>query len=234
MGRMEMQEAVSTAPTRRRPGRPARLSREQIVESAVAIADGGGLEAVTMRTVAHRLGAEAMSLYRHVANKEDLVDGMIDLVYGEIELPDPAAPWPDALRARAISARAALVRHPWSIALMESRTRPGPMNLRHHEALLGVLVRFEYSAAGATRIVNILDSYTYGFALQEASLPVATPEALAEAMPDLLAQLPTGEYPLLARAAQEFMDAGFDYRAEFEVGLDLVLDALQRTEKAPE
>lgn len=211
---------------RRRPGRPARLERDEIVRTAVRIADERGIGAVTMRSVAHDLGAEAMSLYRHVDNKEALVDGMVDLVYGEIELPDPDAPWPAALRRRAVSARAALERHPWAIPLMESRSRPGPMNLRHHEAMLALLFRDGHTGASATRVVNVIDSYVYGFALQEQALPVATPEDLAAAGPEILAGLPTDAYPLLARTAEELIGAGFDYRAEFEAGLDLVVDAL--------
>lgn len=211
---------------RRRPGRPARLQRDEIVRAAVRIADARGIDAVTMRSVAHDLGAEAMSLYRHVENKEALVDGMVDLVYGEIELPDLEAPWPSALRDRAISARAALVRHPWAIPLMESRSRPGPMNLGHHEAMLALLYRDGHSGATATRVVNVIDSYVYGFALQEHALPVATPDDLAAVADQILAGMPPDTYPLLARTARELIADGFDYRAEFEAGLDLVVDAL--------
>lgn len=213
----------STAP---RPGRPARMSRDRILRQAVDLADDAGLEAVTMRTLAHRLGAEAMSLYRHVANKEDLLDGMVDLVYEEIELPDADAAWRPALRARAVSARAVLVRHPWAIALMESRLRPGPANLRHHEALLAVLVASGFDGRMATRIANVIDSYVYGFAIHERALPVATPEQMAEIGPELIAGL-GDEFPHLARAGQEFIEHGFDYGAEFEAGLDLVLDGLE-------
>lgn len=209
-----------------RPGRPARMSRDRILRQAVDLADDAGLESVTMRTLAHRLGAEAMSLYRHVANKEDLLDGMVDLVYEEIELPDADAGWRSSLRARAVSARSVLVRHPWAIALMESRVQPGPANLRHHEALLAVLVASGFNGRTATRIANVIDSYVYGFAIQERALPVSTPEQMAEVGPELIAALGDA-FPHLARAGREFIEHGFDYGAEFEAGLDLVLAGLE-------
>lgn len=215
----------------RRPGRPARLARAQVLAAAVDLADARGLEAVTMRSVAHRLGAEAMSLYRHVANKQDLLDGMVDAVYAEVEVPEPGGDWRAAMRARAISARRALVAHPWAIALMESRATPGPANLRHHEAVLAILIGAGFSGSGATRIYNLLDSYIYGFAIQEQGLPVATPEELAEYGTAILDALPAEEYPLLARVSRELIEAGFDYRAEFEAGLDLILAAM--TDPAP-
>lgn len=210
----------------RRPGRPARLNRVQVLDAAVALAAEQGMERLTMRSVAHRLGAEAMSLYRHVRNKEDLIDGMVDLVFAEIDIPS-GIDWKAAMRGRAVSAREALARHPWAIGLMESRVSPGPANLRHHDAVLRVLLGAGFSSATATRIYNIVDSYVYGFALQERSLPVATPEELAEVGDVILRQMPAAEYPHLARVGRDLMEARFDYRAEFEVGLDLILDALE-------
>ena len=145
----------------RRPGRPARLSRDAVLDAAVAVADEAGLEAVSMRAIAARVGAEAMSLYRHVANKEDLVDGIVDLVYAEIGLPDPAPGWRPAMRARAVATREVLLRHPWAIALMESRLRPGPANLRHHDAIVGLLLDIGLSSLLATRSYNLVDSFVY-------------------------------------------------------------------------
>ena len=215
-----------TATTTRGPGRPARLSREQVITAAVALADEQGIEGLTMRSVAHRIGAEAMSLYRHVANKEDLVDGMVDIVFAEIDLP-AGTHWRVAIRGRAVSARQALGRHPWAIGLMESRVRPGPANLRHHDAVLQVLLGSGYSSATATRIYNVVDSYVYGFALQERGLPVGTPEQMAEVGEAILRQMPTDAYPHLARVGRDLIEAGFDYRGEFEFGLDLILDSLE-------
>jgi AcrR family transcriptional regulator len=217
---------MTPSPAPRRRGRPPRLGREQVLAAAVELADRDGLAALTMRSVAHRLGAEAMSLYRHVANKQDLLDGMVDMVYAEIDVPEPGGDWKAEMRARAVSARTALVSHPWAIALMESRETPGPANLRHHEAVLAILVGAGFTGAAATRIYNLFDSYIYGFAIQEQALPVATPEQLAEYGTAILDRLPAAEYPLLSQVSRELIEAGFDYRAEFEAGLDLILDAL--------
>ena len=209
----------------RRPGRPPRLSRAQVIDAAVVLADEEGIERLTMRSVAHRLGAEAMSLYRHVRNKEDLVDGMVDLVFAEIDIP-AGTDWTAVMRGRAASAREALARHPWAIGLMESRVSPGPSNLRHHDAVLRVLLGAGFSSATATRIYNLVDSYVYGFALQERSLPVGTPEDMAEVGEAILRQMPVDEYPHLAQVGRELMEASFDYRAEFEFGLDLIVNSL--------
>ena len=210
----------------RRPGRPARLSREAVVAAAVELADEQGLDAVSMRAVATRVGAEAMSLYRHVENKEDLLDGIVDVVYAEIDLPDAAAGWKGAMRDRAISTRQALLRHPWAIALMESRLRPGPANMRLHDAVTGLLLDAGMSSLLATRAYNLVDSYVYGFVIQEVTLPVATGEALAEVGPEFIARIPA-EFPNLARVGADLVAAGFDYGSEFEVELDLVLDAIE-------
>jgi AcrR family transcriptional regulator len=238
MAPMRMQggrESVPTTPERR-PGRPARLRRDDVIRAAVELADRDGLEAVTMRALAHRLRAEAMSLYRHVANKEDLLDGMVDLVYAEIELPmpDAAGGWKEALRTRTISVREVLTRHPWAVALMESRRRPGPANLGHHDAMSGVLLAAGFDGAETVRIANIIDSYVFGFVLQERVLPVATADQLAEAGPEILGAMPDGAYPHLARVAEELIAARFEYGSEFEAGLDIVLDALEdRVRPAP-
>lgn len=214
------------ATTHRRPGRPPRLSRAAVLAAAVELADERGLDALSMRAVAARVGAEAMSLYRHVENKEDLLDGIVDLVYAEIDLPDPGVGWKRAMRDRAISTRHALLRHPWATALMESRLRPGPANMRLHDAVTGLLLDVGMSSLLATRAYNLVDSYVYGFVIQEVSLPVATGEALAEVGPDFIARIPA-EFPNLARVGAELVAAGFDYGSEFEIELDLVLDAIE-------
>lgn len=205
-----------------------RLSRGQVLEAAMAVADAEGIGALTMRRIGERLGAEAMSLYRHARDKDDILDGLVDLVYAEIEVPRRGTDWKVAMRRRAISARDALSRHPWAIALMESRTHPGPANLRHHDAVLGVLGEAGFSSAMATHAYNLLDSYIYGFALQEKSLPFGSPEELAAMGEDFLRQIPPDEYPHLARVARELLEARFDYAKEFEVGLELILDGIER------
>ncbi len=219
---------TAEAPSRRGPGRPPRLSREQVLAAALSIADAEGIEAVTMGRVARSVGAEPMSLYRHVQNKEDLLDGLVDLVFAEMELPSPTEPWRDGARRRAISARLVLRRHPWAVALLESRLHPGPANLAHREAVLTNLFAAGFSPTMATRAYNILDSYIYGFALQEHTLPVADPEDLVEIAPEMLAQYAEGRFPNLARVATELVASGFRYADEFEPGLDLILDGLER------
>jgi AcrR family transcriptional regulator len=205
-----------------------RLNRERVVQAAVAFADEAGLDALSMRKLGQRLGVEAMSLYNHVANKDDLLDGMIDVVFSEIDLPAVDADWRVAMGRRAGSVRAALARHPWATGLMELRTTPGPASLRHHEAVLECLRRAGFSTEDATHAYWLLDSFIYGFAIQEASLPFGTPEELAEMAKVVLPRLPATEYPRLNEAAAAALASGSDYTAEFEFGLELILDGLER------
>jgi hypothetical protein len=132
------------------------------------------------------------------------------------------------MRRRAISAREVLARHPWAIGLLESASRPGPANLRHHDAVLGLLRSAGFSSLMATHAYNLLDSFIYGFALQEQTLPVATPETLASFGEAFIRQLPGDEYPHLAAVGAELMASGFNYGDEFDFGLDLILDGLAR------
>lgn len=204
------------------------LSRERVVRAAVALADEAGLEALSMRKLGQRLGVEAMSLYNHVANKDDLLDGMVDVVFSEIDLPAREADWRAAMRLRAALVREALARHPWATGLMELRTKPGPASLRHHEAVLDCLRAAGFSTEDATHAYWLLDSYIYGFAIQEASLPFGTPEELAEMAEVVLPQVPAAQYPRLNEAAAAALESGYDYTDEFEFGLDLILDGLER------
>ncbi|HET9344542.1 MAG TPA: TetR/AcrR family transcriptional regulator [Candidatus Limnocylindrales bacterium] len=218
-----MQEVAS-----RRPGRPARLSRDAVLRAAMAVADEGGLDALTMGRIGEQVGAEAMSLYRHVRNKDDLLDGIVDLVFAEIELPATDHDWKAAMRERAISARAALSRHPWAIGLMESRSRPGSANMGHHDAVLGILFAAGFSGLDATHAYNLLDSYIYGFALQERGMPFGDQAELADLGASMFQDMPAGEYANLQRVAGDLIASGFDYADEFEFGLDLILDGLER------
>ena len=213
---------------KRRIGARAGLTRSLVLEAAMALADAEGLDALTMRRLGERLGVEGMSVYRHVADKSDLLDGLVDLVYAEIHLPPPTGPWRAWLRHRAVAVHAALEAHPWATALMESRVHPGPGVLGHHEAVLVVLLGAGFDGASATRAYNLLDSYIYGFAVQQANLPFGTADELAEVGEEMLATLPMDAYPSLFRVARELLDAGFDYASEFEAGLDLVLDSIER------
>ena len=205
------------------------LNRERVLRAAVALADAGGIESLTMRRLGEALGVEAMSLYHHVANKDDLLDGMVDAVFGEIDLPSDAADWRTAMRERAISARQVLSRHPWATALMNSRTTPGPATLRHHDTVIGTLREAGFSITMAAHAFSAIDSYTYGFALQEASLPFDSAEQTTEVAQMILAQLPAGEYPHLTELTIEHvLRPGYDYGDEYEFGLDLILDGLER------
>jgi AcrR family transcriptional regulator len=210
------------------------LNRDRILRAAVSLADGAGIAAVSMRKLGEALGVEAMSLYNHVANKSALLDGMIDQVFSEIELPVGEDGWRAAMRMRAISARQALRRHPWAIGLMESRTSPGPATLRHHDAVLGCLRRAGFSVELTAHAYSLLDSYIYGFALGESGLPFATGEQAAQVAQDISAQFASGQYPYLTEIAMEHVvKAGYDYGDEFEIGLDLILDGLQAAPGAP-
>jgi AcrR family transcriptional regulator len=206
-----------------------RLSRERVLRAAMAHADEGGLEAVTMRKVAEELEVAPMALYRHVANRDDLVDGMVDIVFSEIELPAAGADWKTAMRERAISVRDAMLRHRWAIGLMESRTNPGPANLRHHNAVIGSLRAAGFAMAMAAHAYSLLDSYIYAFELTNMNLPFETTTDIAEMAESMLEPFPVGEYPNLAAFISEHaMKPGYDYANEFEYGLDVLLDGLER------
>ncbi|HEX4909044.1 MAG TPA: TetR/AcrR family transcriptional regulator [Actinomycetes bacterium] len=209
------------------------LTRQRVLRAAVALADRGGVGALSMRKLAQELGVEAMSLYHHVANKDDILDGIVDVVFGEIELPTGEAGWEAAMRRRSVSAREALRRHPWATGLMESRRTPGPTNIRPHDAVLGVLRNAGFPVELAAHAYSLLDSYIYGFALQEASLPFHTPEETAEVAQEIMAVFPADDYPHLAEIATEHvLQPGYDYGNEFLYGLDLILDGLARARAA--
>ena len=204
------------------------LSRERVLRAAVAFADESG-GPLSMRKLGEALGVEAMSLYNHVANKDELLDGMVDHVFGEIELPAEGAEWRTAMRRRAMSVREVMRRHRWAIGLMESRSSPGPSTLRHHDAVIGCLRRAGFSIEMAAHAFSILDSYVYGFALEEASLPFHTAEETADLAQQILEQFPVDEYPHLAELTiKHVLQPGYDYGKEYEFGLDLILDGLQR------
>jgi AcrR family transcriptional regulator len=193
------------------------------------VADRGGVEAITMRQVAQELGVEAMSLYHHVPNKDAILDGVVDRVFAAIELPPPDHhDWRDAMRARARSARAVLAQHRWALGLMDSRPNPGPATLRHHDAVLGVLRNAGFSLPMAAHAVSIIDSYIGGFVLQEANLPVKTPNDLHEVASGILEHLPADELPYLTEMIVDHaLQPDYDFLNEFSYGLDLILDALE-------
>ena len=206
-----------------------RLNRERVLQAAMAHADEGGLEAVTMRKLAEELSVAPMALYRHVANREDLIDAMVDVVFAEVALPMSGQDWRAAMRQRAISLRDVLALHRWAIGLMESRRNPGPANLRHHDAVIGSLRAGGFDMAMAAHAYSLLDAYIYGFALTKMSLPFDTTTDIAVMAESMLRPFPEGEYPNLADFITEHaMKPGYDFADEFEYGLDVILDGLER------
>jgi AcrR family transcriptional regulator len=225
-------ETTKTSKPKTNP-RP-RLNRDLILKTALELADRDGIDALTMRSLAEQLAVEAMSLYHHVANKVELLDGLIDLVFAQIEVPSRDDAWKPALRARAISAHAALIGHPWAIGLMESRTAPGPATLRHHEAVLGCFRENGFSLPATAHAYSILDSYIYGFALQEINLPFQNSDDAVGVTETMMARMPEGEFRYLTEmAVDHVLQPGYAYAHEFEVGLDLILEVLEKLRATP-
>jgi AcrR family transcriptional regulator len=213
------------------PTRDARspLTRDRIVGAAVELADVEGIDALSMRSLARSLGVEAMSLYHHVANKNDLLDGMVDVVFAELDRPEPGAPWREAIRDRCTSLRAALLRHPWAVGRLDSRRTPGMATLDHHDAVIGCLRLGGFSVRAAALAFATLDAYVFGFVVQELSLPMEPGEDTAALAAEILASAPVDALPHLAEmAAQHVSRPDYAFADEFEPGLDLILDGLAR------
>ena len=222
----------------------APLSKERVLQAAVALAARDGIESLTMRKLADELGAGAMSLYHYVANKERLLDEMIDIVFSEIELPSTDVDWKTAMRRRAISTREVLNRHRWAVGLMESRKSPGPASIRLHNAVLGCLREGGFPIEMTIQAYSVQDAYIYGFALQEKNLPFENAEesaAVAEEQARQFAELAqeqqaaalAEQFPYLAEVvAGHVAKVGYDFTAAFEYGLDLILDALDKRRDA--
>jgi AcrR family transcriptional regulator len=204
-----------------------------VLRAAVAYADEHGIASLSMRKLGEALAVEAMSLYNHVANKDDLLDGMADHVFGEIVMDPDASDWRQAMRLRATSAREVLSRHRWAIGLLDSRASPGPATLRHHDAVLGSLRAGGFTVPMAAHAFAVLDSYIYGFALQEAALPVEGPQETGDLTRAIVEGMSADEYPHLAELAVEHvLQPGYDFGNEFEFGLDLILDGLEKASAA--
>lgn len=206
------------------------LTREKVIQAAVKLADAGGFNSLSMRKVAAELGVEAMSLYNHVASKSDLIDGLVEEVFAEVEIAEPGSTdWKIAMRDRANSLRAALRRHPWAVGLMEGRMNPGPHTLRNHDAMMGCLREAGFDFRDAVHAYSIMDAYIYGFALQERGLPFDAPEETADVMKAQQQNAPDMEdYPYLVEVAAELEKAGYDFDVEFGFGLELILDGVVR------
>lgn len=203
------------------------LTRDRVFTSAVALADEGGIGALTIRALATDLGVKPMAIYHHVANKEEILDGIVDAVFGEIELPEPGAEWRDEMRRRAASARVVLARHTWAIGLMETRTNPGPATLRHHNAVIATLREAGFSIEMTAHAFAVLDAFIYGFALQESTLPMDGPENVAEIAGPMIERMSADDYPHLTEfAVQHIMKPGYDFGEEFTFGLELIIAGL--------
>jgi AcrR family transcriptional regulator len=208
----------------------APVTRDLALRAAAGLADRDGLASLSMRKLAGKLGIEAMSLYHHVKNKDDLLDGMVDLVFSEINLPVAGQDWQAVLQDRAESTRTALTRHPWAISIMDSRTSPGPATLRHQDAAIGCLRGAGFSIAMAAHAMSLIDSYVHGFVLQEVSLPLDDTGDIAAATQDILQQQPmlSNAFPHLAEmAAQLILQPGYAYSNEFPFGLRIILRGLE-------
>ena len=202
------------------------LTKERVLQAAVDLADREGLGALTMRRLGAELGVEAMSLYKHVANKEEILDRIVELVVGEIEIPSEGAAWKEAMRQRAISARAVLSRHSWAIGLLEARGATGHTAVRYLDAILGNLRSAGFSIENAAHAFWLLDSFVYGHVIQETSLPFGTSEEMIESTGSIREQITTDEYPHVAEIGEHALKSGFSVDREFEFGLELILDAL--------
>lgn len=209
----------------RQSARREPLSRERVMQAAVRVADEEGLAALSMRRLGVALGVEAMSLYNHVTNKEDVLAGIVDLVAGEIELPARHGEWTAEMRRRSVSAHAVLMRHPWATMLIVSRANVGPNMLRYVDATIGCLREAGFSYTLADHAWNAIDSHVYGFTLQRLNFPFA-PDEYASAARQFLPQLPPGAYPYLRGMSQQIIEGAHDGLHAFEFGLDLLLAGL--------
>jgi AcrR family transcriptional regulator len=219
---------AATGRTERSP-----LTHDRVITAAIALADRIGIDALTIRKLAGELDVKPMAIYHHVENKEAIVDGMVDAVFAEIELPPDGLGWRAAIRRRCESARDVLVRHPWAVALMESRTNPGPATLRHHDAVLGCFRSAGFSLGLTAHAYALVDAFVYGFALQEASLPATAGQEMVDLVGSMAESLPADEYPHLAEfTAEHALQPGYDFGREFGFGLDLVLDGLDAAHAA--
>jgi AcrR family transcriptional regulator len=213
--------------------RQSRLTRERVLDGAVELADEIGIDALTIRRLASALEVKPMTIYHHVPSKEAIVDGMVELVFAEIEMPPNSLEWKASMRVRCVSARDVLNRHPWAAPLMESRTQPGPANLGHHDAVLGTLKRGGLSPQMMAHAYAVLDSFIYGFAFEEATLPTGDSGDFSEMAQEISATFDPVAYPnLVDFTVDHVMQPGYDFGDSFEFGLDLILDALERAAQA--
>lgn len=220
--------------TRNPPHERIPLSRERVLGCALALADDSGIAGLTIRSLATSMGTKPMSLYHYVANKDEILDGIVDAVFSEIDAPSPAGEWRTEMHRRAHGVRNALRRHPWAVGLLETRSSPGPATLRHHEATLATLRAAGFSVQMTAHAYAMLDSYIYGAALQEAALPFHGPDAAADVTASMVELFSDGQYPHLVEIATEHvLKPGYDFGDEFDFGLNVILDGLARAIPTP-
>lgn len=215
-----------TDPSTASPSRP-RLNRERVLHGALALADRIGMESFTIRKLAAELETKPMTIYHHVPNKDAIIDGMVDLVFAEIDLPPTDTDWKTAIAHRARSARAVLARHPWATSLMESRVNPGPATLTHHDATIGCFRSAGFSIEMTAHAYALVDAFIYGSALQEANLPATGGEDMADLARSITEQFEPGQYPhLVELTVDHVLKPGYDFTNEFDFGLDVILNGL--------
>lgn len=214
----------NTQPRARTP-----LTRERAIAQAVALADTDGIAALTMRALAQALGVEAMSLYHHLANKDEILNGMVDFIFDKIELPAPSTDWKAVMRHRANSMRSTLKKHRWGLGLLESRKNPGVATVRHHDAVIGCFRYAGFSLPLTAHAYALVDSYIYGFVLQELNLPLETPEQTTELAGSIMSMFPPGEFRHLVELTMgHVMQPGYAYANEFDWGFELILEGIER------
>jgi len=208
------------------------LTRERVLRAAVELADEEGIDALTMRRLGRRLGVEAMSLYNHVADKDDLLDGMAEVIAAELEVPTGFPDWRASIRSSACAAHAVMLRHPWASRVVESRTRSGPARLRLVDATVGVLTGAGFPMRVVIQSIMALDSYTYGYALQEDAWPYPA-EGAQERAAAFSETVPRQAYPHMTALLDHVADLEAGPLVDFEFGLDLLLGGLERMLTAP-
>jgi AcrR family transcriptional regulator len=217
------------------PGVRTPLSAARVLDGAIRLADRIGIEKLTIRKLADELDVTPMAIYNYVAGKDEIVNGMVETVFSEIELPPVEEDWKAALRRRCVSMHEVLLRHPWAPPLMESRPAPGPALLHHHDAVLGCLRRGGLSLPWAAHAYAVLDSYVYGYAMQEANLPFGGDHQIGDIAEAILSTIPADQYPYLREfTADHALQPGYHFGNSFEVGLDLLLDGIATAATQPD
>lgn len=204
------------------------LNAERVLTGAVALVDAIGMEAFTIRKLAAALDTKPMTIYYHVPNKESIIDGMVDIVFSEIDNPPTDLNWKTAIRQRSHSVRSVLKRHPWATPLMESRTAPGPNTLQHHNAVIGCFRNGGFSIEMTAHAYALIDNFIYGFALQEANMPATGGDEMAALAEEIIEPLGEDQFPWLTElATKHILQPDYDFGHEFAYGLDLILDGLE-------